>query len=122
MQFVIQGVGIALMLMSPLFLAIPAQLLAVVPNIIKGKNLYLVAALRVGLGCILLVVAASARHPLAIEIVGWLAVLAGLMMLVIPPEGLRAVVGWAQSWPIFVIRLLAPMVFSAGAYLVWVFL
>ncbi len=120
MSYIVQAVGLAIIAAGLVVLAQPSLIRDLVPKLIAGKAMFLLAGLRVLIGCGLILAAAETRHPLVIEIFGWLAVFAGLMMLVLPPKVMQRIGAWVDTFSDALMRAVSPLILAVGGYLVWV--
>jgi hypothetical protein len=73
------------------------------------------------LGVVLLAAAPLSRYPLLFEVLGWLFVLGGLFLVVIPPRPLERIVDFIDRVPPWLVRLLAPLVFLFGGFILYSF-
>jgi hypothetical protein len=122
MSFVVMGIGLLIVLVGLIIVVKPSVLADLLPSLLKGKKLYLVASVRLLAGCAMVLAAPQAHHPLFMEIIGWIAVLAGLLIVVLPPKVMQIITGWVEAFPTWLMRTLSPIVFAFGGYLVWSFL
>jgi len=97
----------------------PSYILEVGRSLLTPMSLYGVAAFRIGIGVVLLLVAAGSRAPTALRVVGSVVVLAGAFTLFLGVERSSAILDWwwAQG-PIFMrICLAAPL--AMGVFIVY---
>lgn len=122
MSYVVMGLGLLIVLAGLVIVVKPNVLVDLVPGLLQGKKLFMVASVRLLAGCAMLVAAPQAHHPLFMEIIGWIAVLAGLLMMVMPPKAMQVIIGWVENFPVWLMRVFSPIVLAFGGYLVWSFL
>lgn len=77
-------------------------------------------AVRLGMGVVLLLAAASCRHPGVVEFLGWLALVAAVLLPVMGTARLDALVRWWLERSEGFIRLQLCFVVLFGGYLIWV--
>jgi len=53
------------------------------------------AGIRIAIGIVLILYAAQSRFPLALEIIGWIAIAAGVALALMPPAKFRQLINWA---------------------------
>lgn len=51
--------------------------------------------IRVAIGIVLILYAAQSRFPLTLEIIGWIAIAAGVALALMPPAKFRQMIHWA---------------------------
>ncbi len=80
----------------------------------------LAVVLRLAIGTILLMVAGETRLPQVMNIIGWLTIVAAVVILLFGPERLEAFVTWwlkqTDAW----LRTSAALAFAFGVFLAWV--
>lgn len=57
----------------------------------------LAAAVRIVLGVALIIYAPLSRSPLALEILGWMALVAGVILALLPPSRFKQLMQWALN-------------------------
>ncbi len=72
----------------------------------EGKRIYLAGLLRLLLGFLFLGAASESAFPRAVIVFGFLFLLAGILIFVIPREKLKAVIAWWLDAPSLVCRFL----------------
>ena len=58
----------------------------------------LASAVRIALGILLIVGAASTRYPAAIQVIGWLVLALGIVFLLISSATFKRLLDWVFSW------------------------
>jgi len=97
----------------------PARLLDVVGRAQTTFGLYAIAGLRLVLGGALLLAAPGSRAPLFLTVLGWFALVSGVLTPVVGLRGFRAVLDWWRARPDWGVRLWALLVIAFGTSLVW---
>ena len=76
--------------------------------------------LRLSIGTILLMVAGDTRLPQVVNVLGWIAIIAAVLVLLLGPERLESFVKWwlglADAW----LRTSAVFACAFGVFLAWV--
>ena len=121
MQIVSMGIGILLMLVSLYILARPAGLVSFAGQLLEGTPRYFAALLRLLFGVVLLASAAQSRYPLVFEVLGWLLVFGALLLVVFTPAFLTRIAALVARAPLWLVRLLAPLIFLFGGFIVYGF-
>ena len=80
---------------------------------------YLGAFARFAIGLALYLAADQTRFPLALEILGILSVLAGIVLLLLRRATLQRWVGLAVSWPSGALRAIGAVALGLGGFLVY---
>ena len=81
--------------------------------------MYLNALVRLLTGFLLLAVAAESRHPEVMAGLGWLTVLAGLLLFVIPPDTMARIVAWYAKLSAWQLRAMVPLALAYGGFIVY---
>ena len=98
MTIVIVLLGVVLLAVSALIIAQPAKCLDYLRSVVHKKWLHLFAiAVRLLLGTALILLAADSRFPVAVEIIGWVAVVAAIGLAAIGQQKFIQLVGWTIS-------------------------
>jgi len=95
----------------------PDNLVTVGRYVITPVGLYAVAALRVGIGLVLMLVAPISRAPKTLRAIGAVVLVAGLATPSFGVERARAVLDWEVSQGTALIRIGAALVLTIGAFL-----
>jgi hypothetical protein len=95
----------------------PDSLVTVGRYVITPVGLYAVAALRVGIGLVLMLVAPISRAPKTLRAIGAVVLVAGLATPSFGVERARAVLDWEVSQGTALIRIGAALVLTIGAFL-----
>lgn len=121
MQLMSIATGVFLMLCSLYILAKPGEFMGFSQRLLGGKLRYLAALLRLLIGVVFLATAAVSRYPLVFEVLGWLFVLGGLLLVVWPPVPLARIVGLIDRLPLWLVRMISPLIFLFGAFIFYSF-
>ncbi|MCW4241170.1 MAG: hypothetical protein N0E46_09750 [Candidatus Thiodiazotropha taylori] len=82
----------------------------------------LAVIVRLILGIILISQAAQSKYPLVIEILGWLSIIAAIVLTVIGSKGFRRLISWALSIANRYGRIGGLLASAFGAFLIHAFL
>jgi uncharacterized membrane protein len=97
----------------------PETLADVGRHAVTPVGLYVVAAVRVGIGIILLLAAPVSRAPRTLRVVGIFAITAGLATPLVGVETSRRVLDWWLAQGFVCVRLLAGIAVALGGFLVY---
>jgi hypothetical protein len=110
----------ALICAISLFLILrPAQLPGLLDRVFGSRWLYAAALVRLLLGAALIAAAPGVAFPGAVELCGWLFVLGGLGLVVIPAPLLRRIADWFSALSPLATRLWLILALSFGLFLVY---
>jgi hypothetical protein len=112
MSLAIAGLGI-------LGIAAPGVLLDFGRSLMATPALYGVAAVRIGFGALLMLVAAQSRFPRVLRMVGLLIVVAGFLTLWFGAERFHGAFGWFADLPTALVRAIAILPLLAGVFFVY---
>ena len=85
----------------------------------KDWGIYVAVIARLVLGAALIIVAPQSRFPLAFEILGWFAIVAAVLILIIGRDKLRRFVAWFQRFSQAMIRAWLLFGIAFGAFLIY---
>ena len=108
--FVIMCVGVTGIFM-------PETLLSVGRYVVTPNGLYAVAALRVGIGLVLMLVARVSRAPRTLRTLGAVVLVAGLATPLFGVDRARAVLDWEATQGTALIRIGAGLAVLGGAFI-----
>ena len=112
-------VGLFIVAIGVCGLAAPHALLSAVQFVLTPGGLYLVAALRVVFGVVLVLAAPSSRAPRVLRLLGFIVIVAGLTTPFFGVDRARAVLDWwSAQGPAFV-RLWAGLAVALGVFVVY---
>jgi hypothetical protein len=120
MQISIIIFGLLITAMAAVLLLSPARLTRFLLRHSGDPWLHiLAAAIRIVLGIVLLLYAAESRFPAALVVLGWVALLAGVSIALVPPHFFRKMVVWAFDRFGRYTRVAALAVLVFGLFLVY---
>jgi uncharacterized membrane protein len=97
----------------------PDRLLGLVSRAATTLGLYVIAGIRLLLGIALVASASASRAPTYLQILGIVAIIAGLITPFFGVERFEAVLEWWRKWTPSVVRLWSVFVLLFGLSLVW---
>jgi hypothetical protein len=112
-------VGLFIVAIGMCSVAAPHGLLTAVRFVLTPRGLYLVAAVRVVFGVILVLVAPSSRAPRVLRLLGFIMLVAGLTTPFVGVDRARAVLDWWSAQDPAFMRLWAGLAVALGAYVVY---
>jgi len=112
-------VGLFIVAVGMLGVVAPHGLLTAVRSILTPLGLYLVAALRVAIGVVLVLVAPSSRVPKVLRILGVIIFVAGLITPFFGVDRARAMLDWWSAQGAAFMRLWAGLAVAFGAFVVY---
>jgi hypothetical protein len=112
-------VGLFIVAMGMFGIAAPHGLLAAVRSILTLRGLYLVAAVRIVFGVILVLVAPSSRAPRVLRLLGFIMLVAGLTTPFFGVDRARAMLDWWSAGGPAFMRLWAGFAVALGAFVVY---
>jgi hypothetical protein len=113
------ALGLVIAAVGVLGIAAPAILLEFGRSLQSASALYVVAAVRVAFGAILVWAAPDARTPLIFGILGVLIILAGLATPFLGVERSRAVLGWWSTQGSLLMRAWPGMAVILGLFIAY---
>ena len=119
MELAVLVVGVVIMAMGALGMLAPEALLTVARSIVTPVGLWVVAAVRVGLGVLLLMTASLSRVPAVLGVLGVVVLVSGLVTPFLGVERARAIVEWWGALGPAVTRVWAGIAVALGALLVY---
>jgi hypothetical protein len=119
MKFLAVWFGIFVMIVGVVGVVAPSALLGAAEYSTTPIGLYVLAALRIGIGIVLLQVARSSRAPKVIRALGAIAVAAGVVTAFIGVDRGRAMVAWEIAQGTTLIRLGALIAVVFGGFIVF---
>ena len=106
-------IGFFVMAVGLVGIVAPSALVSVGEYAVTRIGLYVVGALRIGIGIVLIKVASTSRAPNALRVFGIIALVAGLTTVVVGVDRARALLAWESALGPAFIR------FGAGVALVF---
>jgi hypothetical protein len=95
----------------------PDSLMTIGRYVVTPVGLYAVAALRVAIGLVLMLVAPISRVPRTLRVVGAVVLVAGLATLFVGVERTRAILDWESTQGTALIRVGAGLALAIGGFL-----
>jgi uncharacterized protein YjeT (DUF2065 family) len=112
----------ALIMVLGLVLVVRPQIMhATVSSLDEGRVRYSIALVRLLLGCVLLAAAADSRYPQVIEVLGWVLVVAGLLIVTLPLAFWRRFIALYKRLPTQPLRFAPVLLIVAASWLVYSF-
>lgn len=114
------AVGLAIAAMGLVGIVAPSVLIELARSIQTPLGLYIVSAVRVLFGLILLFAASTSRMPKTLRMIGIVIILAGLVGMFVGAERFQAIANWAVSRPAWFLRVVAVLPFLLGVFIAYV--
>lgn len=116
----IAAVGAFICLTCIVGVIFPAKLTGLAPWFLKLRGaLWIAVVARLAIGALLIQSAPDSRFPLAFQILGWVMVVAALLIPFIGIVRLTRLVDWVIAWPPMAMRAWLILGFAFGAFLVY---
>jgi hypothetical protein len=112
-------IGLGILALGVVGLLVPERLAVLAERLATPQGLYVAATLRVAIGLVLLRVAPASRAPLALRVLGWLAVIAGLVTPFVGVERARDMIEWWLARDSAVVRVWAAVAAAFGGFLLY---
>ena len=119
MKHLTMAIGLAIATIGLVVLAAPSLLVEFGQSMLTPAGLYIIAALRIGIGLVLVRVVPDSRTPKVFRIVGILMIIAGLLTPFFGVERSRAIFDWWSSQGPLFMRLGAVAVAAFGLFIVY---
>lgn len=121
MEIVILVVGCAVALVSFACLIVPAKLIELIDRLVVSTPLRVASGLiRIIIGSCFVLGAERTGLPMVVAALGWLAILAGLILLVAGDEVMQRIVEWFRAWvSVTFVRVGAVVGLALGGLVVW---
>ena len=97
----------------------PHRFLSATEYTVTPNGLYVVAALRVGVGLVLLGAASASRMPKTLRVFGIIAVVAGMATLVVGVERARAIFNWSSVQGPSLLRVWGVIALAVGCLIAY---
>jgi hypothetical protein len=110
-------VGVFIMLVGVAGVFAPDSLMTLGWYAVTPVGLYVIAALRVGIGLVLILVAPISRAPRTLRVFGVVAIVGGFATLLIGADGARAILDWQSSQGEVLIRVGAGLALAIGGFI-----
>ena len=113
------AIGLAFAAIGLIGVAAPSLVLEFGQSLLTRTGLYIVAALRIGIGLVLVRVAPDSRTPKILRIVGVLIIIAGVLTPFFGVDRSRAIFDWLSSQEPLLVRLGAGVAAAFGLFIVY---
>jgi hypothetical protein len=110
-------VAVFIILVGVVGMFTPDSLLTIGRSVITPAGLYAIAALRVGIGILLMLVAPISRVPRIFRVVGAIVVVAGIATPLFGVERSRAILDWVSTQGVALIRVGAVLAIAIGGFI-----
>ena len=117
MRFLAVLVALLVVLIGVVGLVAPDRLLTAAQYVITPVGLVAVAAVRVGMGLVLILVAPTSRAPRTLRAIGAVVLVAGLATPLVGVERARAVADWAAGVGATFLRGIAALLVILGSFI-----
>ena len=117
MRFLTLIVALFIMVVGLVGAFMPDSLIAVGRYVVTPVGLYAVAAVRVGIGLLLMLVAPISRTPKTLRALGAVVVVAGLATPLFGVARTRAIFDWEVTQGTALIRVMAGLVLAIGGFI-----
>ena len=117
MKHLALAIGLALLAIGLVGVAVPSLVLEFGQSLLTSTALYVVAALRIGIGIVLVRVAHGSRYPRVLRILGILIIIAGVLTPFFGVDRSRALLEWWSSQGLLFVRLAAGVAIAFGLFI-----
>jgi hypothetical protein len=117
MRFFALLVALLVILIGLVGVVAPDRLIMAGRYMMTPVGLYAVAALRVGMGLVLILVAPTSRAPKALRAIGAVVLVAGLATPLFGVERSRGIAGWAEAQGPAFLRGIAGILIALGSFI-----
>ena len=105
-EYIIIVLGIFVCAFSAWGIYAPDRLLKLVSGAMSQNwGLYVAVIVRLALGLALIIAAPGSRFPLIFQVLGWLAIIAAVVLVAVGSRRIRILIAWFEGLSILVIRL-----------------
>ena len=119
MRLIASAMALIIAAVGVLGLASPSALLELVRPLLTPGALYIVAAIRVVFGLLLLLVASASRMPRTVRVLGIIIVVAGVLTPFFGVERSQAVFDWWSAQPSSFMRTWAGLAVVFGCFVIY---
>jgi hypothetical protein len=119
MRFLALLIGVFVLVIGFVGVAAPSALLRAADYATTPIGLYAAAAIRIGIGIVLMLVAPTTRAPKLIRVFGAIAVAAGVITAFVGVDRARAILAWETAHGTTLIRLSALLALLFGGFIVF---
>ena len=119
-ELIIVALGISMCVLAAWGIYTPAKLVKLVSGVMDhGSGIYIAVIVRLLLGLALIIVAPDSRFPLTFEALGWIAILAAVVLALMGRNRVRSLVGWFERFSPAVVRLWLLFGMAFGGFLIY---
>ena len=119
MAIIVSMLGVVIAVIGAIRVASPHRLIMLLDRLQSRTRFWLAVTMRGVFGAVFLAVAPDCRHPLVVQVVGVVSLVAALGLLAMGRERLDAFIGWWLSRPPTLIRFSATAAIAFGILLVY---
>ena len=119
MRLIASAMAIIVAAVGALGVASPSALLELVRPLLTPGALYVVAAVRIAFGLLLLLAASASRMPRTVRVLGIIIVVAGVLTPFFGVERSRAVFNWWSAQPSSLMRAWAGLAVVFGCFVIY---
>jgi hypothetical protein len=112
-------IGVFIVVIGLIGVIVPSALLRAADYATTPIGLYAAAAIRIGIGIVLMLVAPTTRTPKLIRVFGGIAVVAGVITAFVGVDRARAILVWETAQGTILIRLSALLALVFGSFIVF---
>jgi len=112
-------IGVFIVVIGLIGVIVPSALLRAADYATTPVGLYAAAAIRIGIGIVLMLVAPTTRAPKLIRVFGGIAVVAGVITAFVGVDRVRAILVWETAQGTILIRLSALLALVFGSFIVF---
>jgi hypothetical protein len=116
------GVALVIMAVGTLGIFVPSGLAWIAPHAVTPSAFYVIAAVRVAIGLVLVSVASVSRAPKALRVLGYFILIAGIataLMGLVAIDRARTLVEWWLQQGSGLVRLTGAVVLSLGGFIAY---
>ena len=122
MKLLAFGIGLAIAIFGAAGIFFPTGLTWIANHVVTSGAFYVIAAIRIGFGLVLISVAADSRAPKAIRVLGYLIVISGITAAVVGLVGIgqaHQIIDWWIEQGTGVTRLTSVLVLALGGFVAY---
>jgi hypothetical protein len=119
MRLLVLLVALLILTLGMMGIFFPEILLKIGQSVTTPRGLYLAAVLRIAIGVILVLGAATSRAPKTLRLLGVLAIVAGMTTPILGVDRAKAILDWWSAQGPVVIRLHPGFAVIMGAFLLY---
>ena len=117
MRFLTLLVALFIMVVGLVGAFMPDSLITVGRYVVTPVGLYAIAAVRIGIGLLLMLVATTSRTPKTLRVLGAVVLIAGLATPLFGVARARAIFDWEVTQGTALIRVMAGLVLAIGGFI-----